>query len=237
LENNFSKNKRLYFVIDCCELLNFQEVYNFLKENNFDEKTVTLKRIIKEKFNYDRLSILKIENETKMNKKIEKLKNLFSAKYKAELKLLKCVKNDDLPEVNYSNMDKTKILSLNINCLKYKIEQLNYYLESRKPTVICLQETRRTDKSKKIHLNGYKIIEIVKTENNNCRGLLIGVRTDSDFLINTVKFSDNILGISLKNRNKKIELYNIYVPCSGEERNEALKEAVEIIKTKLKKLL
>ena len=201
-----------------------------LEKNGIDISMIQCKRIIKETFHFIRLCL------------INKEKNGYDMQVKARivsiLKICLCANLKELVSHKKNRVIKRRvkkesedltILTLNINSVDTKREELTYQLSKHKPTILCLQETHRSGNGKKLFINGYKVIETYESNDNGNLGMAIGYRNDSDILVDIKEKTDNIIVISVKTKVGKIIVGNIYVPCTGRKRKAGLKEAADCL--------
>ena len=99
-------------------------------------------------------------------------------------------------------------MTLDINGIAGKLEELHVLLEIDKPDVICLQETKRVATGSKLHINGYNIYE-VPSEGTGL-GLLIGFRKGSGLQFHIIESNKDAIIASIKGSNTKAIVGNIY---------------------------
>ena len=125
-----------------------------------------------------------------------------------KIKKLKMKPNFNLKLSEVKIEENISILTLNVNKIKNKFEELDFHLRRSRPSIICLQETGRQINNKKIHINGYSVDEVLKSENG--LGLLIGIRKDTNLIPKVLQKDNNFILFSVKNQTTKILIANVY---------------------------
>jgi hypothetical protein len=126
--NNYSKTFYDYYVINSKNFIDIKYIFKKFIENSVDLNKIQIKQIIKEKYNYLRLGILKSEDEDTRKNKIENILKLW---FGAELSKLKGTTNKNISIPLKENQEDISILSCNINNIKYKSEELIFSLQKK----------------------------------------------------------------------------------------------------------
>ena len=208
-----------HFAIDSNRFLKPEDIHRIVKPiMGIDNYKV--KRIIKSYSNYLRLSFKKSVDKDIAVKTITALRVHFDAKIKElSLKVNKTSRN-------MRHYENTSILTLNINHIKNKLEELSFHLRKHRPTIICLQETGRLATERHIHINGYRIEEIPVGEKG--LGMLIGIRKDVNLIPKIIEKTENLILFSVKNRDTNLVIGNIYRRNSGNERKATYEKVVKL---------
>ena len=101
--------------------------------------------------------------------------NLVASKLEASYRELSLKRNISLENKTKKESQFCSIISLNINGIFGKLEEVSFFLELNKPDVICLQETKSPCANKRVHMNG-DLIQEVKTSNDSGLGLILGLK-------------------------------------------------------------
>ncbi len=105
---------------------------------------------------------------------------------------------------------------------------MEVHLNKHRPSIICLQETRRLNTDKRIHINRYSIEEVPIGDTG--LGLLMGIRNDSNLIPKVTFKIENIIAMSVKNYNTNLIVINAYRNNKGSARKETMESIVEILK-------
>ena len=168
----------------------------------FDIKDFKVKKIIKPLYQYDRLSINKNLDIKDVKTKLAEI----AKELKAEIKPQSGKRRIDLEKLEIKEINKLKVLTLNINGIQGKYHELLMLIGRHKIDILCLQETNRREGSKPLHINGFIIHE--STSNETGKGLLIGIRSDLNLKYNITKSESNIILMSIEG---KLNIGNVYL--------------------------
>ena len=214
LENKRLKYEKLrksecnHYAISSDFIIDTKELYDIIN-NIISDDWYNIKEIKKDAGDYFRLSI----NKAVDDKTIEYTLIGIRVRTNRCINKLKIKENKDIKIIKKLNVEDTTIVSLNINKIKNKAEELNYYLNVYRPTVICLQETGNILDSNNTHLSGYRTLE-VKRQNGGL-GLIIGIRKDCEIISKIIEKNDFFLLMMIKNKDVKLYVLNIYVKANG----------------------
>lgn len=191
-------------------------------------KHVKIKRVVKSRHNYIRLSIL---NEPKLVKECEKALTLFESRYGMTWNRMvrRSIKKYQKTKEKIEK-PKWSIISLNANSLKNKLEEVKHFLNGDKPTVICMQETYMKE-GIDIKIPGYIIVE--SKEQGSAHGLLIGVRKEAGVIPSIVSIGKNLLTVKITSKQGSMKITNLYVHCSGSERLETIQKITDMVEDEM----
>jgi hypothetical protein len=102
----------------------------------------------------------------------------------------------------------SSVITLNINGIRSKYNDLMLLLQQRKSDIICLQETEKLVTYKRIHINGYFVHEVPASGTG--LGLVMGFRKDSRLSCNVIESYDDIIICSIKGIHSNILAGNVY---------------------------
>lgn len=201
-KNEFNKFKN--FILNRDRILKAKEVH-FYAKIIFPIGKYKIKRIEKPLFKYIRISISNEIPNNAIIKGIQILANKLEAKYREQ----SLNRRPDL-EARSCNGENplSSVMTLNINGIKSKYNELMLLLQQRKPDIICLQETKKLVTDKRIHINGYLIHEVPASGIG--LGLVMGFRKDSGLSCNVIESHDDIIISSIKGMNSNIIVGNVY---------------------------
>ncbi|KAL6121637.1 hypothetical protein NUSPORA_01410 [Nucleospora cyclopteri] len=122
-------------------------------------------------------------------------------------------------------------MTINVNHISNKKLQLQALLNIKRPHIVALQETHRTEMSIKWQVEGYRIVEIEATKKLGCNGLAFLIKQELSNCVQLKELEENYIGIKLFLKDgKAIEIGNIYRPCGGQRRETILKKIQKKIK-------
>ena len=220
--DKLSKSNCDHYAIDSNNILNPKDIYDTINRN-IEKQDFCINKIVKTHSRYIRLSInISVNNEIK-----ERVLKALKALYGVKIRKLKMRYNEELKEKVKKIVKPITILTLNINNLKNKVEELSEHLNKFAPSIVCLQETRRKDITKGIRLFGYQVEEVPVSETG--LGLLIAVRKDSGLIPKVIKKAENYIIISVKNEATKLLVVNIYRHNKGAARKETMQDIVQCL--------
>jgi hypothetical protein len=153
----FSKIKYSYFKVESDQLLKPVDVYKTLLSNKVNSVSFYVEKILKKSSSFLRIGVIKSEN-------IRLICLILRTSLKVTLKKLY---SDVQSQKNIRPVLKTEsitVLTLNVNSLDSKIEELYERIQRHKPTIICLQETRKIDTGKKVYISGIVLSSPIKTK-------------------------------------------------------------------------
>ena len=210
-----------HYALDSNSILRLRDVYRPLV-NILEKGKFKVRRIKKSRTEYIRLSISHTVNSETKERALRSLKTFLRLK----IKKLKMRPNFGLIKRVKPDTSQVSILTFNINNLKNKVEELDWHLQKEKPTIVCLQETRRPNIDRRVYFNGYSVDEIPVGETG--LGLLIGVRKDLDLSPKIITKTENIIAVSVNTTSGKLVVINVYRANSGPARKQAVAEVTEI---------
>ena len=130
--------------------------------------------------------------------------------------------------INPSENKQLRILNININNIKNKLEELCEIIYEINPDVITIQETKRTKLCKNIRLYGYIITEKLAEDEANKNGLLIGYKKEWKSAVTINILDDFMIKISIKAKDQQnLNIINTYVPNNTDNRENTLKNIVK----------
>ena len=107
-----------------------------------------------------------------------------------------------------------KIMSLNIFSLLPHLDELRIFVDSEKPHIICINETKLDDSidDSLVHIDGYAIIR--KDRNKHGGGVAIYIHQNINFELRRELMCDKIEPISVQIKNGKFKPFvtSIYKP-------------------------
>lgn len=115
--------------------------------------------------------------------------------------------------MNNINLNEFKIISININHIKNKIDELRELIYLNNPEICLIQETHKLDEMK-INIPKYDSIEIKAKGEESKNGLMIIIKNElkKNYIIETL--NDYEIELAIYDENKKhIRISNIYIPC------------------------
>ena len=221
--NKLIKSKCNHYAISSCFIIGIEDICNIVFKY-IEKDSFKVKRIKKDIGEFYRLSI----NKEADQRSIDMI--LIEIRFRTGriVNKLKMKVNKEVKIKNKVNIESTTILSLNINRIKNKIEELNYYLNDSRPTVICLQETGNKMEDKNSFIEGYKTAEM--KAGNGGLGLLIGVRKDCDIDCKVVEKNEGYILIKIKNKDFKLYILNIYIKTSGILKKRTMEDIARLFK-------
>jgi exonuclease III len=196
-----------------------EELLNYFKNDEFK-----LKRIRKKRSYYVRL-IVNISIETVGIQPLLKKagKNLSCAFKEQFLK-----RNRELENSVKEDSKLMSILSLNINGINNKIEELNLLLNRYNPDVVCIQETKRRGYEKRLFLNSYSVIEV--PAENNSLGMLLGVKKKTNIEIRVIENSADLIIVEARGKKTNMIVGNVYRSHNAARRNLTMQKACQVLK-------
>lgn len=204
-----------HYVLDSHAILSKKMIHENVSKI-LEKHLFKVSRIKKTHSDYIRLSISFDAGVETRNKVLKSLKYLNSLK----IKKLKMRPNNSLKNKDKEHTEELSILTLNINNLKNKVEELDWHLQREKPAIVCLQETGRQNTDRKIFFSGYSVDEVPVGDTG--LGLLIGVRKNIDLVPKVILKTENVMAFSIKTIKSKMIVINLYRPPRGPERKQAL---------------
>lgn len=155
---------------------------------------------------YLRLGIGKRVGEAQKDLVLQKISSELDVNLK-ELNMVvnHSVKNKDVDSESSRNLT---VLTLNINRMNGRKEELAVLLSRLKPDIICLQETHVGSSEKKTYIPGYITFEV--PEGNDGLGLLVGYRKKSDLTIAVKKTDPNFVCFYAFVKGAKVMICNVY---------------------------
>lgn len=121
-----------------------------------------------------------------------------------------------------------RALTLNINGMKAKKEELEAHLEEHPAEILCIQETHAGESDRPMYLQRYVTHEARSRETG--RGLLIGVRKGSGVvLLDCVESSPNLLCAKLLLGSGRLTVANVYMPCQATEKKRAMERLKDVL--------
>lgn len=216
IDNNFYKFK--YFILNRSRNLTVKEVHS-IASNIFLNSEYKVKRIVKPLFKYIRISISTSLSEDTINNGMQVIANKLEAKFRRQ----SLNRRPDLESVKPGTIPVSLVMTLNINGIKDKFNELLLLLQQRKPDIICLQETKKLVSDKRIHINGYIVHEV--PADGTGLGLVMGFRKDSEIPCNVVESSCDVILASI---NSNIIIGNIYRSPNSERGKATTLKVVDI---------
>ena len=154
-ENIVYTTQYKHFVLNSSRTIKAEEVHSFARDV-FNLNEYKIKRIKKPLFNYMRISIIKsLPNDT-INSGMQFIAHRLEATFREQ----SLNRRPDLESGKNGESPLSSIITLNINGIKSKYNELLMLLQQRKPDIICLQETKKLVTDKRIHINGYQIHDV-----------------------------------------------------------------------------
>ena len=190
-----------HFIIKSNRILTPEDIHAVACEV-LDLQDYKVRRIVKPLFSYNRLTV----RNTLQN--ISMLVDMIAGKLNAKAKEQLLKRRPDLELVSGVTKHISKVMTLNINGITGKLEELQMLLERNKPDVICLQETKRVVNGKKLHINGYIIYEVPAEDSG--LGLLMGLRNGSGLQFHILESNRDAIVASIRGRDASVVLGNIY---------------------------
>lgn len=187
-------------------LISVQELYDCVRRYLVRED-FWVKRIRKSRGRlYLRLGISKRVSAAQRELVLQKV----SWKLDVDLKPLKMAVNHTIEsqDVDSDGSRNLTVLTLNMNRMEGRKEELAVMLSKLKPDIICLQETHVGSSEKKTWLPGYITFEV--PEGNNGLGLLVGHRRKLDLTIAIHKTDPNYICFYVFCSGTKAMICNIY---------------------------
>ena len=132
------------------------------------------------------------------------------------------------PKVLVPMEENFSAMTYNINGLWSKRLEAFLLLEKASPTIVALQETRKTSLSRTT-VPRYQSIEGVAKSGGGSRGLLLAVKRDSGFTLSEFEVTDwfvagRVDGTLQDGSCIRMLVYSIYIPCIGREGRSEAKE-------------
>jgi endonuclease/exonuclease/phosphatase (EEP) superfamily protein YafD len=128
----------------------------------------------------------------------------------------------------------SSIITLNINGIKSKYNELLMLLQQRKPDIICLQETKKLVTDKRIHINGYQIHDV--PAQGTGLGLAIGFRKNSGLQCNVIESSEDVILASINGNNTNTIVGNVYRSPNPEKMKVTTLKVVDVFNRYLNKI-
>ncbi|WUR03044.1 reverse transcriptase [Vairimorpha necatrix] len=127
--------------------------------------------------------------------------------------------------------EKIKLLSLNINHLSHKREELEFLLKKEKPEIMCLQETWRQS-NRSLRLEKYTAVE-TPSSGKNKPGLITLVRNTGAIRCSKKGTDSNILQTVVEFRSEgkwiKYLILNVYIPQDRDLKREVLARLLSLL--------
>ena len=118
------------------------------------------------------------------------------------------------------------ILQWNCNGVNSRIAELKNYIHYNSPSIICLQETKLTDK-KQFKLINYSIVRKDRPSSKNGGGTLIAIKNDIPFVQIPTPVNSEATAISVLTNNPNsqrnniyLHLYNLYISPTNVEKQD-----------------
>lgn len=127
--------------------------------------------------------------------------------------------------------DTIKIFTLNANGISGKWYEINTLFARYQPDIICIQETKRTNKKGNIRILGCETIWVVADKEKMKNGLLIAYKSNPSNSISQEKTSDYHITIKIKVNGREIGLTSVYMPQVNPEKAEVMKTMKDILKS------
>lgn len=210
-----------HFRVTGLEKTNPRELHDILGAQNLAPK---IKRIRKISGDYLRVSL---EKGTSTLEKVRDLLAPLGVSTKVQRLGKKSEKaSRQIPEPR----NQIKVLSLNVNGIKGKAEEVTAMLEALRPDIVCLQETKLTTKDRRTFIHGYNTHNFPADPENLGRGLLIGLRRNLGLYPKIVLSNPNLTVLELKGLKTKLFIGNMY--RSPSKKKELLRLAAKEIKSR-----
>lgn len=214
-ESSFlTHNKYRYFIINTNNIIKANILANTVY-SIFDPRYISLRRIIKPLFSFWRVSIDRYISDTAIYNGIKEIADKLSVTPREVF--LK--RNLSLESLTRPVSTISSILSLNINGVRSKLEELQVFLSIHKPDFICLQETNNHGNEKPLFVNGYTIHEVKASTSSS--GLIMGLRKDCGLSLHIIESCDHMILASIRgNYNSTVVVGNVYrSPSSPHKHN------------------
>ena len=192
-----------HFVLDRSRKLHAKEIHE-AAISVFKKDTFKVKRIVKPLSRYIRLSVTANLSKAEVVSGVQRIARKLEAKYREQ----SLIRRPDLECLPSGESRLSSVLSLNINGIKSKYNELLMLIQRRVPDIICLQETRKLVTDRRIHINGYIVHEVPSMETG--LGLLIGVRKNSGLDLSIVESNNDMIIASVTGTNTSIIVGNVY---------------------------
>ena len=216
------KNYR-HFILNSNRVITASEVYSAALRF-FDNKEFKVKRIVKPLFNYIRLSINASLSNDIIRHGVDKTAEILNAVTREQ----SLKRNLALESVSKSEKsDISSVMTFNINGIKSKYEELLVLLGRFRPDIICLQETKRMESDKGLHLNGYSVFEVPAS--STCLGLVLGIRKDSGLSFEIAEYDSDMIIANVKGRNT-VTIGNIYRSPNPSKRSEVILKVTNLLR-------
>lgn len=212
-----------HYIINTKRVITSSEVCTALKEY-LPKDTFYVKRIRKPLFKYTRVSIKKKALASLSKADIECICNRLNIRLKRQsLKRNLALENQPTRRSKCAS-----IMTLNINGMSFKIEELYMLLNRYKPDIVCMQETKRSEYCKRLYLIGYTIFEL--PAGSSGLGLLIATRNKSKLDINILDTNIDCIIASIKGEGMRLNVVNIYRSHDAERRKATMKKVLDHLK-------
>ena len=134
-------------------------------------------------------------------------------------------------------VDEIKIITLNVNNLTLKVEEILHLISKENPDIVLLQETRRLSKSGKLYFPGYKVMEQLSDLETNRVGLCIIYRSTMCVSVCEIYTASNLQTVKIKVKDGYLLLSNTYIHGAGDLRRQAISKISELSKAKSQNLI
>ncbi len=143
-------------------------------------------------------------------------------------------KRHDLEQVKKEENFFTNVITLNINGIKSKYNELLMLIQRRKPDILCLQETKKTAIDKRTHINGYVVHEVPAKPSKGL-SLAICFRKEANLTFNII-FEDSNLLTALFSSDKHSSIIGcIYRPHDSKGKKSLLSKIENIVNSQSNK--
>ncbi|MGL5691298.1 MAG: endonuclease/exonuclease/phosphatase family protein, partial [Bacteroidales bacterium] len=221
LQHNERANKRCkdlgsykHFIVNSRKITEISDIHSVLKEQ-IGMRDFKINRIRKPLSWYTRISV---KNEVK---NFIRDYAFMKCKSKLDLDLKRQSLKRNLALEEKSRLCKSnsmRILSLNINGLQNKMEELYTLLSCYSPEIVVLQETKRRGFDKKIFINRYTVVEVPADDGS--LGLLVAVKSGLAIYPRVIIKEKGILAVELRGNNLDLTVANIYMSHNSILRTE-----------------
>ena len=227
---DFLGRKRMHFALKTQRIIKPSEIHDLAENLKICKSKFTVKRVIKKNAKYVRLSVENLCEHSLTKIELIKFEEELKTKLDAVLIRLRWKKIPSKELVESSIHTKIDILTLNVNGLKAKEEEVWDKLNQLQPTIVFLQETERKEMEKRLSIPGYKSCEVYQDLENKSRGLLVAVRNSVDLIVNNINNYDNMIVMEIKCKEGNFIIANVYNPCKGPNRKITIKNVADILK-------
>jgi exonuclease III len=213
-----------HFIVNSMKILSAEQICTVVKKV-LPKEAFRVRRIRKKQHRYTRLSV----NNNINPLDLALIRYLLGRKHGIELKQQFLKRNLNLESMQARVATNVHVLSLNINGIRNKLEELHYLLSKKKPDIICIQETKRTIHEKKIFLKGYNSYE--SQSDSIGLGMLIAVKTSSMLTMEILESDQDFILATVKGQGIHCKILNIYRSHDAVRRKKTMEKVFNTVNT------